>query len=148
LLALALALVASSGWIVASQIPYDALTNAALMELERASEHHFHAPLPASPTFAAAPDLAPAGLRLATGSTLKFGPIARASEFVYENADGRPVVLLSSLALAAPVQSQWMAHRIGDTWVFTWAVRHHRYVLAAKSDTMGLMRAADLLLSR
>lgn len=149
LLALALALVAASGWIVASQTSYEALNDAALMAWARAADHLFDAPSPLdADALAAAPDLAPAGLRLAAASALKLGPLSRASEFVYLSADGRPVVLLSTLALTAKPQPQWMAHRIGGTRLLTWTARRHRYVLAGQADTRGLMRAADLLSGR
>jgi hypothetical protein len=147
LLTLALVFVTLSGWIVASQASDEALSNAAVMALAQASDDRQEAGPPPHPAGSgdAGPDLAPAGLRLAAKSTLSLGPNSRIPEFVYLNADGRPVVLLASRALAAPDKPQWVARRVGNIRLLTWTVRHRRYVLAGEADTRGLMRAADIL---
>jgi hypothetical protein len=143
---LAFALVAASGWIVASQPSDEALSDAAVMVLVRASaSDHNAAPCAhLSGNDDAAPDLTSAGLRVTKRRTLALGPISQTSEFVYLNTAGKTVLLLVGLALTAQEQPQWVAHRAGNIRLFTWVTRHERYVLAGDVDTRGLMRAADI----
>jgi hypothetical protein len=142
---LAFAFVALSGWIVALQVSNEALSDAAVMGLARASSRYHDATPPAqlSGTDNAASDLAPAGLRLAEKRTVALGPISRISEFVYVNTTGQPVVLLVGLALTDRERTQWAARRVGNIRLLTWVTRHQRYVLAGDADTRGLMQAAD-----
>jgi hypothetical protein len=155
-LACALALVAASGWMAASQVSPEALNNAAVMALAQAEGSHFgpatasfdggRAPAPGPAAGApAAPDLTPVGMHLVARSTLKLGPFARATEFVYLNAEGQPVVLLTAPARAASAQAQWSARRVGTLRLLTWTTRQQRYVLAGAADARGLMRAADVM---
>jgi hypothetical protein len=84
-------------------------------------------------------------MHLVARSTLKLGPFARATEFVYLNAEGQPVVLLTAPARAASAQAQWSARRVGTLRLLTWTTRQQRYVLAGAADARGLMRAADVM---
>ncbi|MFP3563490.1 anti-sigma factor family protein [Paraburkholderia sp. SIMBA_030] len=144
---LALVLASASGWLAATQAPAQALSNAAVMALAETAAGQFSA-ASATRTSLSAPDLAAAGLRLVEQRTLALGPFQRASEFVYLNADGRPVVLISSLALLGPSQPQWAARRIGDIRLLTWTAQRQRFVVAGNAPTHGLMRAADLMTMR
>jgi anti-sigma factor RsiW len=146
-LALVVAAVAASGWIVAAQVSAQALDNAAVMALEQASalRPDAAAPPPAAPGGAVAPDLSPLGLRLADRRLVQLGPFSRATAFVYLNGDGKPVVLLRAAAPAMRDAPQWIAHRVGSLRLLTWTARHERYVLAGRADTHGLMHAADAL---
>jgi anti-sigma factor RsiW len=147
---LALAFVALSGWIVALQASDEALSDAAVMALARAPSRYHDATPPAqvAGTDHAAPNLAPARLRLAEKRTVALGPISRISEFVYVNTTGQPVVLLVGLALTAREQTQWAARRVGNIRLLTWVTRHQRYVLAGDANTRGLMQAADMMTLR
>lgn len=147
---LVLAFVASSGWIVALQASDEALSDAAVMVLARASSSYHDATPPAQVTGTdnAAPDLGPAGLRLAEQRTVALGPISRISEFVYINTTGQPVALLVGPALTAREQTQWAARRVGNIRLLTWVTQHHRYVLAGDASTRGLMQTADIMTLR
>jgi anti-sigma factor RsiW len=150
-LALVLAVVATSGWMAASQISQDALDNAAVMALAQTAGEHPGAK--ATPGAVAvdpgAPDLSPVGMHLLSERTLKFGPLARAKEYVYLNAQTQPVVLLIAPAEpAAAAQPQWSARRAGTLRLLSWTARQQRYVLAGAADAHGLMRAADFMTMR
>jgi hypothetical protein len=149
-LTLILALLAGSGWIAASQVSAQALNNAAIMALAETAEKRF--PMPAAGPIAgareAAPDLTMAGLRLAAHKTQTLDRFARANEFVYLNADGQPIILLTARTLSVPARPQWAARRIGDIRLLTWTTRWQRYVLAGDAQTHGLMRAADAMTLR
>ncbi|QTD94778.1 anti-sigma factor family protein [Burkholderia anthina] len=144
---LVLAFVTLSGWIVASQVSDEALSDAAVMVLARVSSNPPDAvPLTlAASNDKAAPDLSPVGLRFTERRTVALGPISRASEFVYVNSTGQPVVLLVSRALLAQEQPKWSALRVGDIRLLTWVTRRQRYMLAGDADTHGLMLAADFM---
>jgi hypothetical protein len=149
-LALTLALLTGSGWIAASQVGAQALNNAAVMAL--AETAHKHLPMPTDGAMAdardAAPDLTMAGLRLAARKTTTVNRFAGADEFIYLNADGQPVILLTARSLTVPARPQWAARRIGNIRLLTWTTRWQRYVLAGEAETHGLMRAADALTLR
>lgn len=145
--ALALTLAAASGWLAATQVSHQALDNAAVMALAEIADAQFSAASPTR-TDVAAPNLAAIGLRLVDQRVLSLGPFQRASEFIYLNGDNRPVVLISTLALLAPAQPQWAAHRIGEIRLLTWAARQQRFVVAGDARTHGLMRAADVMTMR
>lgn len=169
--ALVLALAAVGGWMTASQVSGQMLNNAAVMALAQATGEHFApaagssdesstvgsgaaAPAPATPaadrvTDPAAPNLAPVGMHLASERTLTLGPVARAAEYVYLNAEAQPIVLLVARAQpAASAEPQWSAQRVGTLRLLTWTAGHQRYVLAGAADAHGLMRAADFLTMR
>ena len=148
-----LALVATSGWMAASQVSQDALDNAAVMALTQATGEDFGAK--AAPTAGAvaadpaAPNLAPVGMHLVSHRTLRLGPLARATEYVYLNVQAEPVVLLVAPAQpAATAQPQWSARRAGTLRLLTWTARQQRYVLAGAANAHGLMRAADFMTMR
>lgn len=152
----ALTLLAAIGWLGATQVSAQALNNAAMMGLAEAGARHFAAASAASIASAApmnpamrndpsAPDLASIGLRLVDRRVLSLGAFQRATEYVYLNADNRPVVVISTLALLAPPQPQWSARRIGEIRLLTWTAQHQRFVVAGDARTHGLMRAADLM---
>ncbi|WP_434111100.1 anti-sigma factor family protein [Paraburkholderia caffeinilytica] len=145
--ALVLTLAAASGWLAATQVSREALDNAAVMALAETADAQFSAASPTR-TDVSAPNLAAIGLRLVDQRVLSLGPFQRASEFVYLNGDNRPVVLISTLALLAPAQPQWTAHRIGEIRLLTWTARWQRFVVAGNARTHGLMRAADVMTMR
>jgi anti-sigma factor RsiW len=89
-------------------------------------------------------DLAPAGLRLVSAGTVELGPFARVRRWVYENAEGKPVVLLASRAWFAQTEPQWGARRVGNLRLIGWTEGGERWVLAGNAQTRGLMRAADV----
>jgi anti-sigma factor RsiW len=146
-LALAVALIAVSGWIAATQVSAQALNNTAVMALAQTSDIRVDAVDPSLATSGGqpAPDIMPVGLRLAAKKLVRLGPYSRAAEFVYLNADGKPVVLLTASSLTARAEPNWTAHRVGNIRLLTWTTQRERYVLAAEADTHGLMRAADRL---
>jgi anti-sigma factor RsiW len=152
-LMLALAMVATSGWMAASQVSQDALDNAAVMALAQAAGEDFGAKM--APTVGSpaadpvAPNLVPVGMHLVSHRTLNLGALARATEYVYLNAQGEPVVLLVAAALpAAAAQPQWSARRVGTLRLLSWTARQQRYVLAGAANAHGLMRAADFMTTR
>ncbi|TKC86295.1 transcriptional regulator [Trinickia terrae] len=153
--AFALALLATSGWIAAIQVSPQALNNAAVMALASTSGTQpsaapslFAPPLLAPAGGPSAPDLSAAGLHFAANKLVQLGPFSRAEEFVYINADGKTVVLLTAFAPAARDVPQWIAHRAGPYRLLTWTAHHERHVLAGAAATHGLMRAADVLTAR
>jgi anti-sigma factor RsiW len=147
LVALALMLVAVSGWLAAVQVSAQALDNAAVMALAEATARPFSS---ASPTRVdpAAPDLGAIGLRLVEQRVLRLGPLQRANELVYLNGDQQPVVVLSAAAPFVREEPQWAARRIGELRLLTWTVRRQRFVVAGDARTHGLMRAADVMTAR
>nr|WKF61128.1 hypothetical protein HUO10_005655 [Paraburkholderia busanensis] len=144
LAALFLTAAAASGWIAASQVSAQALSNAAVMQLAETAAAPFPA---ATPTRADpdAPDLTHIGLRLVDRKVLSLGPLQRADEYVYLNGDNQPVVLISTQALFAPGQPQWAARRVGDLRLLSWTTQQRRFVVAGDARTHGLMRAADVM---
>jgi anti-sigma factor RsiW len=153
-LAVVLALLAASGWMAASQVSEEALNNAAVMALAQAVADHSgiagaSLSTPSSlATAPGAPNLAPVGMHLVSERTARLGPVARAAEYVYLNADGEPVVLLVARTRQLRAESQWSAQRVGTLRLLTWSAHHQRYVLAGAADAHGLMRAADLMTLR
>ncbi|RDJ99858.1 anti-sigma factor family protein [Paraburkholderia lacunae] len=145
--ALVLVLASASGWLAATEVSARALNNAAVMALAETAAGQFSAASPTR-TGTSAPDLAAVGLRLVDERSVALGPFQRAGEFVYLNADNRPVVLMSALAPLAPSQPQWAARRIGDIRLLTWTAQWQRFVVAGDARTHGLMRAADALTMR
>lgn len=145
--ALVLTLAAASGWLAATQVSGQALNNAAVMALAETTAAQYSAASPTR-TDVSAPNLAAIGLRLVDQRVLSLGVFQRASEFIYLNADNRPVVLISALALLAPAQPQWTARRIGEIRLLTWTAQRQRFVVAGDARTHGLMRAADVMTMR
>jgi hypothetical protein len=88
-------------------------------------------------------EFAQLGWRLVSVKTLRLGLIADAQEFDYRNAQGQPVVLLTTSAPLAIDRPRWMGHRVGELRLLTWTENGTRYVLTGRADTRGLMRAAD-----
>lgn len=88
-------------------------------------------------------DLKASGLRLVGEGTLRLGLFASARRYVYENADGKRVVLLGARAWFAKDEPQWSARRIGAMRLIEWTANGTRWVLAGDVRTRGLMRAAD-----
>jgi len=88
-------------------------------------------------------EFAQLGWRLESARTLRLGLIADAQEFDYRNAEGQPVVLLTTSAPFVFDRPRWMGHRVGEWRLLTWTESGTRYVLAGRADTHGLMRAAD-----
>lgn len=84
------------------------------------------------------------GLHLVASGTLDLGPFASAQRYVYENGDGKKIVLLGARAGLAKDQPQWSAHRIGALRLIGWTAHGMRWVLAGDAQTHGLMRAADV----
>ncbi|WP_027801738.1 anti-sigma factor family protein [Paraburkholderia dilworthii] len=144
LAALAIACIAVSGWLAATQVTQQALNNAAVMVLAETAAAPFPAASP-SRMAPSAPNLEAIGLRLVDQRVLSLGLLQRATEFVYLNGDNQPVVVLSTLALLAPAQPQWSARRIGDVRLLTWTAQRQRFVVAGNARTHGLMRAADVM---
>lgn len=89
-------------------------------------------------------DFAPAGLRLVASGPVELGLLVRAQRWVYENSEGRLVVLLASRAWFARAEPQWSARRVGNLRLLGWTRHGERWVLAGDAQTRGLMRAADL----
>jgi anti-sigma factor RsiW len=89
-------------------------------------------------------DLKAAGLRLVSASTLDLGPFASANRYVYENAEGKRLVLLGARAWLAKDEPQWSARRVGRLRLIGWTAHGTRWVLAGSAETRGLMRAADI----
>jgi hypothetical protein len=147
LVALVLTLAAASGWLAATQVSAQALDNAAVMALAETTARPLSA---ASPTRAdpSAPELGAIGLRLVQRRAVPLGPFQRATEFIYLNGDNQPVVVMSTLALLAPAQPQWAAHRVGEIRLLNWTARSQRFVVAGDARTHGLMRAADVMTAR
>ncbi|WP_144108086.1 anti-sigma factor family protein [Paraburkholderia sp. BCC1886] len=140
----ALVLLALTGWLAATQVSVQALDNAAVMALAENAAAPFPAATPTRDD-GFAPNLSAIGLRLVEQRSLSLGPFQRASEFIYLNADNRPVVVISAWALLAPAQPQWAARRIGEIRLLTWHARSQRFVVAGDARTHGLMRAADAM---
>jgi len=150
---------AALAWLAVSEPSTQVLNDAAVMALMEASTDAPAAPsapdspgaqfadalAPVPPASVPAPfDLAPAGLRLVSSGTVELGLLARARRWVYENGDGRPVVLLASRAWFARAEPQWSARRVGNLRLLEWTSHGERWVLAGNAQTRGLMRAADL----
>jgi anti-sigma factor RsiW len=93
-------------------------------------------------------DLSPLGLTLVDSRTRHPNLLGRIDILDYRNADGEPVVLLSSPAPFASDKPHWTAQRIGDVRLLMWTVDGTRCVLAGRASTHGLMRAADALTTR
>jgi hypothetical protein len=142
---IALLVLAICGWAAASFVSDHQLNAAAVMSYAQWSgvpTQTAAAPLPASrDPFST--EFAQLGWRLVSVKTLRLGLIADAREFDYRNADGQPVVLLTTGAPLVVERPHWMGHRVGELRLLTWTEKGTRYVLAGRADTHGLMRAAD-----
>lgn len=184
--AAALALVAATGWMTASQVSTEALNNAAVMALMQATGGHTgnaqslaessatttasgmvgtaattdkvpapagmqNSGLAANPDPAAlkasAPNLTAVGMHLIGHRTMKLGPFAHATEYLYLNNEHQPIVLVEAAAWPASAQPQWSARRVGSLRLLSWTAHGEGYVLAGTADARGLMRAADALTS-
>lgn len=148
LCAVVLALLAASGWMAATQVSTEALNNAAVMALVQASAADDQGAQTAQAVqapLASAPDLTPVGLHPVSRRTLRLGPLAHATEYLYLNAQHQPIVLLTAAAPAAGGDPQWSAHRVGPLRLLGWTAHGERHVLAGTADARGLMRAADAL---
>ncbi|MFD1561232.1 anti-sigma factor family protein [Paraburkholderia silviterrae] len=150
---------AALAWLAVSEPSAQVLNDAAVMALMEtgngpdaaaSAQDSPGAPLadslvPVPPASVPAPfDLAPAGLRLVASGTVELGLFARAGRWVYENGEGKPVVLLASRAWFAHAEPQWSARRVGNLRLLGWTGHGERWVLAGDAQTRGLMRAADL----
>jgi hypothetical protein len=140
----ALLAVASAAWLALSEPTQQVVNDAALMALMEAANG---AAASENTTLAAvAPepfDMKASGLRLVGGGTLRLGPFANARRYVYENADGKRLVLLGTRAWFSKGEPQWGARRIGAMRLLEWTANGTRWVLAGDAGTRGLMRAAD-----
>lgn len=148
LFAVVLALLAASGWMAATQVSAEALNNAAVMALVQASaadEQSAQTAQAVQAPLALAPDLTPVGLHPVSRRTLRLGPFAHATEYLYQNAEHQPIVLLTAAAPVSSGDSQWSAHRVGPLRLLGWTAHGERHVLAGTADARGLMRAADAL---
>lgn len=146
----ALILVGAYGWMSASKASYEALDGAAVLALAELATPKAGAPGDNTGAINSpdAPDLTSLNMRLAGVRNVQVGPLASATEFVYMNAVGQPLVLLRAPALMEPFRTPWMARRAGPWRFLSWTAHQQRYVLAGAANTRGLMRAADLLVSR
>ncbi len=140
LLALAL-----SGWVAASHVSDDTLNAAAVVTLEQADSAG--SPTAGTPLGAGsdpfAREFAQLDWRLVSVKTQQLGPISDAKEFDYRNAQGEPVVLLTTRAPMVIERPHWTGHRVGDIRLLTWTTGGKRYVPAGRATARGLMKAAD-----
>lgn len=145
-LALAVALAgAAAGWLTLRGPTPPVLNAAAIMALMEAANPATDGEPASAGIGAAEPfDLKAAGLRLVSEGTLDLGPFASARRYVYENGDGKKVVLLGARAWFAPDEPQWSARRFGMLRLIGWTSHGTRWVLAGNAQTHGLMRAADV----
>ncbi|WP_322013378.1 transcriptional regulator [Paraburkholderia sp. J12] len=137
----ALLAAAAAGWLALAEPSQQVLNDAAVMavmEAENAGTGGQNASM-AEPF-----DLKAASLRLVSASTLELGPFASASRYVYENAEGKRLVLLGTRAWLAKDEPQWSARRVGRLRLIGWTAHGTRWVLAGSAETRGLMRAADI----
>lgn len=88
-------------------------------------------------------EFAQLGWKLTAVKTRQLNLLSHATEYDYRNAQGQPVVLLTTRAPFAPERPHWMGHRMGELRLLTWTTGGKRYVLAGRADTRGLMKAAD-----
>lgn len=142
---IALLVLALCGWAAAAFVSDHQLNAAAVMSY---AQWAASAQTAAQPPVAATRDpfsteFAQLGWRLESVKTLRLGLIAEGQEFDYRNADGQPVVLLTTRAPFVFDRPRWMGHRVGEWRLLTWTENGMRYVLAGRADTHGLMRAAD-----
>jgi anti-sigma factor RsiW len=151
LLGIVLLIGSVSGWYFASRVSAETLDAVAVMALMRASNHHEGTETAPAAAAAARPDdpnaadLSPLGMMLVDSRTRHPNLIGRIDILDYRNAEGEPVVLLSSPAPFASDKPHWAAQRVGDVRLLMWTVDGTRYVLAGRASTRGLMRAADAL---
>jgi hypothetical protein len=125
------------------------LEGVAIAALEQASDSGSAAYRhPAADRFAGAPNLSGAGLYATGRFTAWPAPWSPATGFVYRNAAGDAVVLVRATGRGAPVEGQWSARRVGTKRLLYWSNGRSRYVMTGEARTRGLMRAADLLVSR
>ncbi|MBN3752957.1 anti-sigma factor [Paraburkholderia sp. Tr-20389] len=148
LLGVVLAMLAASGWFVASRVSPEMLDAAAVMALMRESGQQVPDASAGVHGDPHAVDLAPLGLKLVAVKTHHPNAFASIDVLDYRNADGEPVVLLSAPAPFAADQPHWTAQRIGHVRLLSWTVDGRRYVIAGRATAHGLMRAADALTSR
>jgi anti-sigma factor RsiW len=152
---------AAMAWVAVSEPSAQVVNDAAVMALMEAGGGPAAPPGHGAPDALAAPladslaqlapadvpapfDLAPAGLRLVASGTMELGPFARVRRWVYENGEGKPVVLLASRAWFAQAEPQWSARRVGALRLIGWTRNGERWVLVGNAQTRGLMRAADV----
>jgi hypothetical protein len=140
-----LLILALSGWIAAAHVSDENFNATAVMSFEQAaipgSDATGARPAAGSDPFAT--EFAQLDWRLVSVKTRRLGPISDAKEFDYRNADGQPVVLLTTSAPLVIDRPRWMGHRVGDIRLLTWTAGGKRYILAGRADTRGLMKAAD-----
>ena len=148
LLGVALAILAASGWLVASRVSPEMLDAAAVMALMRDGGQPVADVPAAMRNDPHAVDLAPLGLKLVAAKTRHPNALASIDILDYRNADGEPVVLLSASAPFSTDQLHWSAQRIGNVRLLSWTANGRRYVIAGRATTHGLMRAADALTIR
>ncbi|CAB3752552.1 anti-sigma factor family protein [Paraburkholderia humisilvae] len=142
ILLLVLALI---GWAATAFVSDHQLNAAAVMSYAQwaaVPEQTAATPVPASrDPFST--EFAQLGWKLVSVKTLRMGLIEAAQEFDYRNADGQPVVLLTTGAPFVIERPRWMGHRVGELRLLTWSENGTRYVLAGRADAHGLMKAAD-----
>ncbi|WP_156966986.1 anti-sigma factor [Paraburkholderia ferrariae] len=132
---------AAAGGLALAEPSRQVLDDAAVMAVMEAASAGTEAP---SANVAEPFDLKAAGLRLVSASTLDLGPFASANRYVYENAEGKRLVLLGARAWLAKDEPQWSARRVGRLRLIGWTAHGMRWVLAGSAETRGLMRAADI----
>jgi hypothetical protein len=136
--------VASAAWLALSEPTQQVVNDAALTALMEAANGVAEGENMSTATVAPEPfDMKASGLRLVGGGTLRLGPFANARRYVYENADGKRLVLLGARAWFSKGEPQWGARRIGAMRLLEWTTNGTRWVLAGDAGTRGLMRAAD-----
>jgi hypothetical protein len=142
---IALLVLALAGWAATAFVSDSQLNAAAVMSYAQwagAAAQAVAVPLPANrDPFST--EFAQLGWRLVSTKTLSLGLIADGREFDYRNAEGQPVVLLTTRAPLAIDRPHWMGQRVGELRLLMWTDNGTRYVLAGRADTHGLMRAAD-----
>jgi anti-sigma factor RsiW len=142
---IALLVLALCGWAATAFVSEHQLNAAAVMSYAQWAGGG--APVAATPALASrdpfSTEFAQLGWKLMSVKTLRLGLIADAQEFDYRNAEGAPIVLLTTSAPLVIERPRWLGHRVGELRLLTWTDHGTRYVLAGRADARGLMKAAD-----
>lgn len=140
----ALLLAAAALWLALSEPTQQVVNDAALMTLMEVASGVAEGDNANAAAMAPEPfDLKVLGLRLVGEDRLELGPLASARRYLYENPDGKHLVLLGTRAWFSKREPQWSARRIGELRLIEWTANGTRWVLAGEAHTRGLMRAAD-----
>ncbi|WP_233871799.1 hypothetical protein [Paraburkholderia adhaesiva] len=135
----------ATAWLATSEATSQMLNDAAVMALIEATSVPAGEALTSTAGVPSTPfDLNAAGLRPIARGAPDLGPLALARRYVYENAQGQKIVLLSARAWFAKNEPQWSARRIGALRLIGWSAHGTRFVLAGTAGTRELMRAADI----